>query len=223
MNWKSFVSRILIPFISLIGARYCARSAVEAETYIKSILPNQKLPDSLSNFGSFFLKQLYDQFGKKGLEEYQKFILYRLPSQLLIISILYPMVHDIAQYLGRCEMKLDMFTKKKAGRFYPTAYLHSLTWPFLFADVLQTILLLLSIQAFEKYDLVFFYIATFAGKLAVLKNISLILLLNGLPMSIVVSVFRILLVGWKTGKIFRGFSKEDHVLSRPNILTKKAK
>lgn len=221
MNWKSLISRIIIPLISLIGARYCARSAVEAETYIKSILPNQKLPDSLSNFGSLFLKQLYDLFGDKGLEEYQKFILYRLPSQILIISIIYPIIRDISQYLGRCEMRLDVFTKKKASRFYPTAYMHALTWPFLFADVFQTLLLLSSIQTFRTHQLLFFYVATFSGYLAILKNISLILLLNGLPMAILVSLARIIIIGWKSGKIFRGFRRDDHTPARPK-LSKKA-
>ena len=208
MKWRSLAYRVLIPFISLIAARYCARSAVETERYIKNIIPNQKLPDSMSNFGPAYLQQIYDSFEVKGLEAYQKFILYRLPSQILIMSIIYPIIRDIAQYLGRCEMRLDVLSKKKEGRFYPTAHLHALTWPFLLAEILQTLSLLLTVYTFQK-NILFFYLATFAGKLAVIKYISLLVLLNGLPVAILVSIARIIMIGWQTGQVFGGFREQN--------------
>jgi hypothetical protein len=215
MNWKALAFRVLVPLVILSIARYCAGSAVQAERFIKTMIPDQKLPDSVADFGSAYLEQLYRTLGDKGLEVYQQFILYRLPSQILILSIIYPLLRDIAQYLGKCEMRLDIFTKKRTSRFYPTAHLQALSWPFLFADSLQTIILLLSLHAFKKQELLFSYLATFAGKLASLKNLSLIVLLNGLPVGIIVSLSRILIVGWHTGNVFRGF-KDSIRLERLN-------
>ena len=209
-TWKSLISRIMIPLMSLITARYCARTAINAEAYIKSVIPNQSLPDSWPRFGLVDLKQLYETLGNKGLEMYKEYILYRLPSQILVLSIIYPILRDISLYLSDCEIRLDRLSGKNASRFYPTGYLYVLTWPFLAADILQTILLLLSIRTFDKHQLIFALLGDSAGKLAMLKNLSLVLIINVLPVAVFVSLFRIILIGWKTGEILRGFGLQAH-------------
>ena len=224
MNWRYF-GKIFIPILCLIASRYSAGTAVRAEAFIKTIT-DQNLPDSLSRFESSDLNALFDLLGDKGLERYLEFILYRLPSQALVLSIIYPVLSFLAHYLGNAEKRSDLMLNKKQSRYYPTLYLHKLTWPFLISDVLQTGLLVLSISMHQQQQMkIFLWTADLAGKMAIAKSLSLVLLLNIFPVGVLVSIARILIIRIKCGNLFGGLKDSTHDASKiaPNIRISKLK